>query len=90
MKHIVANQVHDHHVFGLLFGRSLQGLGLRRIAFRVVAPGRCAFHGTAKQTRAIPVKKQLWRDREHLLTAHIQISRITAWLSTAQSVEIVP
>jgi hypothetical protein len=86
-REVVAQQVHDHHVLGALLGRAAQGLGLRGVVFGIHAARRRAFHGPRQQQAFAPVEKQLGRDRQQLLLAGVQKSRITAGLGALQGLE---
>ena len=84
-RHVVAQQVHHHHVLSALFGRTAQGLGQGGVFFgAVAAPGR-ALHGPGQQVAVSPVKKQLRRHRQQLpVRARVDIGRITAGLGALQ------
>ena len=87
-RHIVAQQVHDHHVLGTLLGRRAQVRGLLRVLFgRGAARGR-AFHGAGQDVAALgrvpPVKEQLGRDRQHLLAPGVDVRRIPTGLGAQQ------
>ena len=87
-RHVVAQQVHDHHVLGTLLGRRTQVLGLLRVLLRGGAARGRALHGAGQQgaafRRVLPVKKQLGRHRQHLLVTRLQVGGITPRLSAQQ------
>ena len=87
-RHVVAQQVHDHHVLGTLLGRRAQVRGLLRVLFgRGAARGR-AFHGAGQDVaalgRVLPVKEQLGRHRQHLLAPGVDVRRIPTGLGAQQ------
>ena len=61
--HIVANEIHDHQIFGAVLCRSRQ----RGAAQNIIALARCgAFHGARTNMAALHFKKQFRRQAENL------------------------
>ena len=86
-RHVVAQQVHDHHVFCALLGGAAQVLGPGLVFLLVgTARGR-ALHRTGEQGLAVPVEKQLGRQAQNLLAVPMHARHIAIGLDAAQRLE---
>ena len=84
---VVAEEIDDHHVFGALLGRAAKGSVLRNSVFGGRSALRRPFHRPRQELAAVPVEKQLGRDRQNPLVAGVQKSRVTAGLGALQGME---
>ena len=92
-RQVVAQQVDDHHVFGALFGRGHQWRwpGWHLPAAAGCHAARCLSWGGSGCGRLpaclVPVKKQLGRDRQHLLEAGVDKGRVAVGLGAVQALQ---
>ena len=87
-RQIVANQVHDHHVFCAFFCAGQQSLGPLVVVLWCVATLCGAFHRSTKHTAFRAVEEQLRRHRYQLAVTQVDVGNVATGLGAAQRLEV--